>query len=211
MTESGWSPSILAYVEADNDYASQAASTEEAEDTIRPWNNLAQRNVAVVDGEAGEVVRVPFVLGIPDFIKYEYRVLAILSRLPKPHWPMRIELEPRVSGLGGRLESSVYGLGRVRSSTGRVVSERGSLRSVELVGPITEFEIEKLPTTRSEFHLHVEVPRGTPPGEYPIDLVAELKDGSLAGGARILLRVPEARKKGKKRSSKKRPPKDATL
>lgn len=88
---SGWHPCLLASVNADNDYAFATAPLTGDPISARR-NNLAQRNLSVIDVLASAVFRFPFIAG--SFYNPE-RIMSIVidrSRLPKA-MPLLLSLD----------------------------------------------------------------------------------------------------------------------
>lgn len=77
-----WHPCIVAAVTADNDYAFASASTAGGGLIVRR-NNLAQRNVSVIDVLASATVTFPFVIGSREGVSRDHLELRIdRSRIP---------------------------------------------------------------------------------------------------------------------------------
>ena len=81
VEDHSWHPCLLASVTADNDYAFAAAPTGGSLVTRR--NNLAQRNLTVIDVLAGATATFPFIAGHKKNLERTMQVLVDRSKLPK--------------------------------------------------------------------------------------------------------------------------------
>lgn len=103
-----WHPCLLASVDADNDYAFDSASLM-GNDLIRRRNNLAQRNLSVIDVVAGATVAFPFILGNVKNLERVVEVVVDRRHLPKRmHVLLALDEEklvfPKVSKLMPRVK-----------------------------------------------------------------------------------------------------------
>ena len=76
-----WHPCLLAYVASDNDYAFAAAPT--GGNLVTRRNNLAQRNLTVIDVLAGATTTFPFIIGNKKNLERTLQVLVDRSKIPK--------------------------------------------------------------------------------------------------------------------------------
>jgi subtilisin family serine protease len=81
VANSGWHPCLLAQVNADNDYAFSTAPLTSVPITPR-LNNLAQRNLSVIDVLADAAVAFPFVAGNRHDMEAAFGLTIDRSRLP---------------------------------------------------------------------------------------------------------------------------------
>ena len=77
-----WHPCLLASVSADNDYAFATSSLTGGELVVRR-NNLAQRNLTVIDVLAGSTIAFPFIAGHKKNREKALQVFIDRSKLPK--------------------------------------------------------------------------------------------------------------------------------
>jgi subtilisin family serine protease len=81
VEDHSWHPCILASVTADNDYAFAAATT--GGNLVKRRNNLAQRNLTVIDVLAGATATFPFIIGHKKNFERTMQVLVDRTKLPK--------------------------------------------------------------------------------------------------------------------------------
>jgi len=81
VEDHSWHPCLLASVTADNDYAFAAAPT--GGNLVTRLNNLAQRNLTVIDVLAGATATFPFIAGHRKNLERTMQVLVDRSKLPK--------------------------------------------------------------------------------------------------------------------------------
>lgn len=81
VNDHSWHPCILASVTADNDYSFAAAPT--GGDLVTRRNNLAQRNLTVIDVLGGATAAFPFIAGHKKNLERTMQVIVDRSKLPK--------------------------------------------------------------------------------------------------------------------------------
>ncbi|UGQ44858.1 S8 family serine peptidase [Massilia endophytica] len=91
ITNSGWHPCLLAVVNADNDYAFATAPLTGDPISARR-NNLAQRNLSVIDVLANASATFPFVMGNRYNLERRMSLLVDRSRLPAA-MPLTLSLD----------------------------------------------------------------------------------------------------------------------
>jgi subtilase family protein len=113
-----WHPCLLAKVVADNDYAFASAALAGGNLVVRR-NNLAQRNLSVIDVLAGAEAAFPFVAGHLLNLEREMQIVVDRSKLPKA-MPLLLALDedgrafPRLDFAGAVLEpGGDYGHGAI--------------------------------------------------------------------------------------------------
>ncbi|MGE0556381.1 MAG: S8 family serine peptidase, partial [Gemmatimonadales bacterium] len=141
-----WHPCILAAVSTANDYAWQTVSTSNP-GLLTRRNNLAQRNVSVIELAAGSSSALPVVLGHGiDDGQVDHLVIAASGR--SRSWRLELELEPGRDAFPAALAEAGLGTGRV----GRVISDLGRVargddgrRVVRLEHRVTRVRLERPP------------------------------------------------------------------
>ncbi|MGD2068857.1 MAG: S8 family serine peptidase [Gemmatimonadota bacterium] len=198
----GWHPCLLARVRADNDYAFQSADTAGGKLVIRR-NNLAQRNLTVVEAAAGSSQVFPVIAGHRRNPERWYRILLVLEALP-PGCRVSIEPSPERSLFPRFAEGRDHrprpveedGEGDVRRLPGRIEEELGASRGrqgvVNLVRPAGSVRVVRLPGDTREFHLVTTLPDEARAGaRCRIDVHQQDERGRTVGGATVEYRVRE--------------------
>jgi hypothetical protein len=144
-----WHPCLLASVNADNDYAFANASLT-GSGIVRRRNNLAQRNLSVIDAVPGATYAFPFVVGNLGNLERTVEIKIDRRYLPREIKPLLaldedIRVFPKITELNQleripeispRIDNSFIFLDRARLATpmagsgGVIMLERGSALSL---------------------------------------------------------------------------------
>lgn len=190
-TDMRWHPCLLAVTRADNDYAFADSPGGSALQTRR--NNLAQRNLTVVEVGAEHAAELPFVIGHPDdkVVRFEIIVGAGEAAIDgKVHLVIddtgrSFPTLRRHGGLAPQERPEperIRGGGLVTFGGGRAVRMDRQKMLVALKTPRPG---------RHAMHLAVELPAAATTGdEFLFTVQQRLADGRFTGGADFLLRVP---------------------
>jgi hypothetical protein len=183
-----WHPCLLAVASAENDYAFAGVPGGRA--MVMRRNNLAQRNLSVVDIARRRMIRFPFVIGHPANLDRRLEVIIEAGPLAREG---RIFLLPaddnkafpaarRAQAFeGGTLKTARVAGGTVRKVDGRPAVQIESGRAVvEIVCPRPG---------RYVMQLVAELPpRGQRPRRFAVNLAQRVAGRGVTGGATVVFR-----------------------
>lgn len=193
----GWHPCLLARVQADNDYAFQSADTAGGKLVVRR-NNLAQRNLTVVEAAAGSSQVFPVVAGHSRNPERWYHVLIALEGPPRG---CRVSVVPDPErSLFPRLDegrslrrrpSAPDEEGGVRRRPGWIEAELGAWTGrhgeVVIARPEGSVRVVRLPGDTREFHVVTKLPDEARAGSrFRIDVRQQDERWRTVGGATVV-------------------------
>ena len=186
-----WHPCLLAVVRADNDHAFATAPGGADLQTRR--NNLAQRNLTVVDVAAGGMVTMPIVVGHPAATDAGVRLLVnVPPALRAGGGELAIVIDDDGTGLEAARAAKAFTSGRfaVAAVKGGDLLRRGKMRAIVASSPRLSLTLGAPRPGRRPVQLGLRVPKAAPPGTtYVVDLLQRDRRGAPVGGGTLVVRV----------------------